>query len=371
MDPAWRNAYSLACLLRALVMLSGACAAQPAQSSRLCSGAAHNCQQSRGVSRQGPPQGNAQCVRNTAHGSSQPEHIAAQPAGVRTEQHQGALSVGCMDCLGMPAGALLSAAACSPADPPASVHACCSEKQTSCGQAARAQLMLDGGSSGAPEAEAIEAAMRELDMGLMMGGAALAGSLHAAMAIAEDAWSRSASSCLPDDSHCEQPQQSRRNKRWRQGQLQQDSKRKREESGGGPEGSLCREIARNEACLHQNGPSEASAGCSRDEWRGTAVWPHDVSKLKEERQQSVPPGAQGCSAAVIICCCITWTQMDTMSTLRMLSSEHLQLCALGWVSFCRLLEGRACAARAPAISGPLSGGVHGGQKLWTALSHHR
>ena len=168
--------------------------------------------------------------------------------------------------------------------------------------------MPNGWSTEVPEVGiTIKAAMRELDMGLMMGGAALAGSLHAAMAIAEDAWSRSASSCLPDDSHCEQPQQSRRNKKWRQGQLQQDSKRKREEPEGGAGGSLGHAITRSEACLHQDGPSEAPAGCSRDGWRGTAVWPHDESRLEEERQQSVPPGAQGCSAAADICCCITWT----------------------------------------------------------------
>ena len=265
-DPAWRNAYSLACLLRALVMLSGTCAALPAESSRLRSGAAHDCQQSRGVSRPGHPQSDAQCVGSTAHGSSQPESIAAQPAGNSAVQHQGALSKGCMDCLGMPAGALPSVAACSAADPPAPVHACCSEKQTLYRQAKGAQPMPDGGSTEVPEVGiTIKAAMRELDMGLMMGGAALAGSLHAAMAIAEDAWSQSASSCLPDDSHCEQPQQSRRNKSLCLKQLQQDSKRKREEPEGGAGGSLGHAITRSEACLHQDGPSEAPAGCSRDE----------------------------------------------------------------------------------------------------------
>ena len=310
MDPAWRNAYSLACLLRALVMLSGACAALPAESPRLRSAPAHDCRQSRGVSRQGRSRGNAQCVGSTAHKSSQPESIAAQRAGLRTVQQQGDLSKGRTDCLGMPVGVLPSVAACSAADPPASVHPCSSDKPTLEGQAAEAQPMPNGGSSGVPEVGVtIKAAMRELDMGLMMGGAALARSLHAAMVIAEDVWSQSASSFLPGNSHCEQSQQSRRNERWRQKQLQQGSKRKREEPEGRADGSLSHPIARSEACLHQNGPSNAPAGCSRVEWRGTAVWPHDESKLEEERQRSAPPGAQGCSAANIICCCITWTSV--------------------------------------------------------------
>ena len=291
MDPAWRNAYSLACLLRALVMLSGACAALPAERLRLCSRAAHNSQQSRAVSRQGRPQEDAQCMGDMAHGSRQPDRIAAQHA-VSTVQHQGALSKGRIDCIGMPAGALLNMVACITAKMPASVHARTSDKQTLYGQAADAQLMPDEGSSGVPEAGAIEASMRELDMGLMMGGVALAGTLHAAMAIAEDAWSRDASSSLPENGYCEQPQQSRMNERLRHEQLQQDGKRKREEPEGGAGGSLDHEVTRGEACLSQNGARKASTRCSQDEWRGAAVWPHDEAKVEEERQMSVPPGAQ-------------------------------------------------------------------------------
>ena len=354
-DPAWRNAYSLACLLRALVMLSGTCAALPAESPELCSRATLNSQQSRGVSRPGPPQEDAQCVVSTSHGSSQPESILAQPAGLSPGQHQGGLSKGRTDCLGMPASALPSMAACSPADPPALVHTCSSDKQTLEVQAAEAQPMPNGGSSGVPEVGVtIKAAMVELDMGLMMGGAALARSLHAAMVIAEDAWSQSASSFLPGDSHCEQSHQSRRNERWRQKQLQQGSKRKREEPEGGAGGSLGHPMARSEACLHQDGPSNAPAGCSRDEWRGMAVWPHDESKLEEERQRSVPPGAQGRSTAVDICCCITWTSVGCVE-----HPENAQLLATS-AACIRLgvilqAPGRACLCNTSACH------------LWTAF----
>ena len=166
--------------------------------------------------------------------------------------------------------------------------------------------MPDVGSTEVPKVGiTIKAAMRELDMGLMMGGAALAGSLHAAMAIAEDAWSQSASSCLPDDSHCEPPQQSRRNKSLCLKQLQQDSKRKSHEPEGGAGGSLGHAITRSEACLHQDGPRKTPARCSRDEWRGTAVWPHDNLKLEAQRQQSLPPGVHKCPAAIDLCCCMT------------------------------------------------------------------
>ena len=297
-DPAWRNAYSLACLLRALVMLSGACAALPAESPRLCSGAALSSQRSLSVSSQGAPQEDAECAGLRAGMSSQPEGNSEQPAGSSTAQHQGAPCTGCVDCIGMPAGALLSAAACGPAGPPASVHACSSDKQMLHGLAAKSQLRPDGGSSGGSEAGAIEAAMRELDMGLMMGGAALAGSLHAAMGIAEDAWSWNASSFPPRISHCRQPEQSSRNGRLHHNQLQQDSKRKREEPEGGTGGSLDHVVTSSKACSDQHCSRKAPARCSQDEWRSTAVWPHDESKFEQERLLSVPPGAKGCPAAI-------------------------------------------------------------------------
>ena len=340
-DPTWRNAYSLACLLRALVMLSGACAALPAESPRLCSKAAPKSQQSRAVSSQGPPQEDAPCAGNTAPGGSQPEWTAAEPARVSTVQHRGALSLGRTDCVGMPAGALPSAAACSAADTPAPVHACTSDRQTFNGQAAEAQHMPNGGSYGVPEAGAIEAAMRELDMGLMMGGVALAGSLHAAMAIAEDAWSRNASSFLPGSNHCEQPQQSGRHRMLHHEQLQHGNKRKRGEPEEGAGSSLGHDVTRSEACPNQNGPRKAPVTCSQDGWRGTAVWPHDESSLEEQRRLSVPPGAQGCSAAIGICCRITWT-----SLICKYQPENIQLCASSAiclsVGLILKVPGRAC-----------------------------
>lgn len=196
---AWRDAYALACLLHALVRLSGtctaagsqqmACAPAPAEHCRSenlehCHGQSNRQQQvehahSNGALRSAnvPPSrlGNGQDTSNSCQDAhSQEARSASQLLGLResrvTDEHA------------------------RPPDEQQSV-------ETAPEQLARGQE----DSSRSPAGTVIEAAMRELDLGLMMGGLSFQEHLHAAMALAQRAWQQQgrAHIALPVDSHRE------------------------------------------------------------------------------------------------------------------------------------------------------------------------
>ena len=197
---AWRNAYALACLLHALVRLFGTCTAAggqllacaPAPAEQYSRENLEHCHEqsneqqqvehnfSNGTLRSAdiPPSRLVNGLNDSSHAcqgaQSREAHSASQLQGLQesrvTDEH---------------------------ARPPDEQQSL----ETAPEQLARGQEH----STRTPAGTVIEAAMRELDLGLMMGGLSFREHLHDAMALAQRAWQQQSRAhiSLPVDSHRE------------------------------------------------------------------------------------------------------------------------------------------------------------------------
>lgn len=269
-EPAWRDAYALACLLRALVRLSRLRVTPPAVSEPPSSAAASEClSRASGRASQSKPlqqMGERVVISGDIVGmKAKPvelQGLTAQSLTAGTQEPAGTLRYGGMPREGSGGqGFALSS----------------SEQHTG----------MHGGSPMPPAACAIQAAMRELDLGIMMGGHTHHDSLHAAITIAQRACAdqNEAGMRVADPTrhlesgcaHLEQKQTERGKKR--------DRSMREEGSGDGLSSRSGKEIGCS-TLLQVDQVSKVAAA-----WAPGELSAQKLSKF----QQQLPPGAPQCT----------------------------------------------------------------------------
>ena len=275
-EPAWRDAYALACLLRALVRLSKLHVSSPAVSEPRCSAAASDSLLAvSGSQSKHQQETGEQSETNDRFACIEGQHAELQrPAAQSLRGSQQSLST--PQC-----GGVLREGPGRPG---------CT--------AARSEQRMETheGNTGSPAGHAIKAAMRELDLGIMMGGHTYQDSLHAAVAIAQKACLECSEAGSADasqqhaarhlDSACEHSNHKTKN----------DKKRKRSilESALG-DGASSRTT--NVVCC-------STAPAVGQNSRAAAAWaPAELSSERLcELQQHLPPGAPQASPCPTASC---------------------------------------------------------------------
>jgi len=178
--PAWRDAYALACLLRALLRLSRLHASISAGNHLPCK-AAISQRQSRASEGACQPK-NGQQGGEHAHSSGHMSSTKAWHVLLADEQQQGAAAQSCLSC----AEEATSLQQDLQDTEPAHVQRRIYHEQECLESITGQQTRLNSDSS--LGSDPIKAAMHELDLGIMMGGHAFQERLHAAIATAQSAW---------------------------------------------------------------------------------------------------------------------------------------------------------------------------------------
>ena len=265
-EPAWRDAYALACLLRALVRLSRLHVTPPAVSRPPWHAAASEspprmsgrASQIKHWHQKGDQVVVSGIITDTEERPAELQGLTAQSLATGTQEPTGTLRHGGIprEGSGMQGHALTR-----------------SEQHTE----------VQEGSAMPPAACAIQAAMRELDLGIMMGGHTQQESLQAAIAIAQRAWAdqieagmRSADSTQHLDSGCA---------RLEHGQTERGKKRNRsireERSGDGSSSTSGKGIS----CSMMPQIDQVSKAAAA--WAPAELSAQKLSKL----QKQLPPGA--------------------------------------------------------------------------------
>ena len=305
-EPAWRDAYALACLLRALVRLSRLHVSPPAVSKPPCSAAASDSllrvsqSQSKHLQQTGEQVDTHGRTASTEGQHAELESLAAEPLRGRQQPSS------TLHC-----GKVLRE------DP---------SKPVRTGGRPEEHTETQDGNTGSPAGRAIEAAMRELDLGIMMGGHTYQDSLHAAVAIAQKAWIEcsAAGSAVPiqqdpvrrEDSACEQGKHK---------QPESDKKRKRPTSensigecasSGPTNGTDCNTVPKV-------GQSSKAAA-----WAPAELSHERLCKL----QQQLPPGAPHTTPCLMASCAGTPVGFPCPQTHTMVYSVgFLSVLEVSWV----------------------------------------
>lgn len=274
MDSVWRDAYALACLLHALIQLCSACADPPAGCQKTSRAVAPWSQHSKADC---ACAGHEQDVQQEvcADSNCQLACAASQPSLLIGEQLQGnaAQDWGEAHANGQ-RGRLQDLQACKAAG------RCTLDEPISAGSAGELQARQQGASSGTSIAKTT--AMRELDLAIMMGGHTFQSSLHAAMAIAGDAWPwrreegrlehRQAKYCTHRDVS-----------------MEQTSKRERSEHEERPNDSQHSKIIDSSCCPSSNDSQKRHSPVSMTGSKAAATWAF-AQYDEEELFQQLPPG---------------------------------------------------------------------------------
>ena len=276
-EPAWRDAYALACLLRALIRLLSLHVSLPAVSESACSGAPPRCLP-RGSDRAPQPKklqqtGEQVEISHSALGTE------AQPAVIETPAAQSLTST----------QELWSKPPCGGMAREGSGNEECAESSSD------QQTAVHESTSGTAADGAIMEAMRELDLGIMMGGHAYQESLHAAIAIAQgaqidgnEAANAGASQLSPVrnlEDFCEQNGHT---------QAEHGRKRLRMTADEGLGNGLSSEAGKEISCstvprVDQDSKTTAA-------WASTGLSKEDLRKLQEQ----LPPGASTLTPDIFI-----------------------------------------------------------------------
>ncbi len=265
-EPAWRDAYALACLLRALVRLSRLHVSPPAVSEPLCSAAASESLLVVSASQFKHQQQTGEQVETYDRIHSIDEQHAELECPVAQSLRGSQHPTSTLQCRQVPREG---------AGKPGCTLTI-SEQHTETHE----------GDPGSSAGHAVKAAMRELDLGIMMGGHTYQDSLHAAVAIAQKAWSKCSEAGNPDA--CQQHPMSHPSSACEQSnhkQAERGEKRKR---------------PTHEACPGEGASSRPTDGlnCSAvpeagQKSKAAAAWaPAELSSERLcELQQLLPPGA--------------------------------------------------------------------------------
>ena len=266
-EPAWRDAYALACLLRALVRLSWLHVSPPAVSEARCSRAP------------------AQSLPSSSDRAPQPEKLKQTGEQVdiignaaNTEAQPAAIDT--------PAAQVLTSRQESSSEPP---YWATAERRRGNGE--RADISSDqhagvhGRASATAADGAVQEAMRELDLGIMMGGHTYQESLHAAMTIAQKALVEGSEAAKAGSSQLTPVRDVKiSGEQIEQSQTEHGRKRKRrmheEGSGDGPGSEAGKEIDCSAA------PRVDHASRAIAAWALAEHSKDDLSTL----QQQLPPG---------------------------------------------------------------------------------